>query len=86
MNITDNNGQTINMIIEHNLSFGELKKQYCELIYKKIRIIWLFYPKEKSQKKMNLYIPWEFMKKLLFWLSMQIIINYFNFIIQIQKE
>ena len=48
MNITDNNEQTINMIIEHNLSFSELKKQYCELIYKKIRINWLFYPKEKS--------------------------------------
>ena len=48
MNITDNNGQTINMIIEHNLSFGELKKQYYKLIYKKIRINWLFYPKEKS--------------------------------------
>ena len=48
MNITDNKGQTINMIIEHNLSFGELKKQYCELIYKKIRINWLFYLREKS--------------------------------------
>ena len=35
INITDSNGQTINMIIEHNFSFGDLKKQYCELIGKK---------------------------------------------------
>ena len=35
INITNNNGNTIKMIINHNLPFGELKKKYCELIGKK---------------------------------------------------
>ena len=35
INITNSKGYTINMIINHNLPFGELKKKYCELIGKK---------------------------------------------------
>ena len=35
INIIDSNGHTINMIINHNLTFDDLKKEYCELIGKK---------------------------------------------------
>ena len=34
INITNNKGYNINMIINHNLLFSELKKNYCELIGK----------------------------------------------------
>ena len=34
INITNSNGYSISMIINHNLLFGELKKKYCEFIGK----------------------------------------------------
>ena len=34
INITNSKGYTINMIINHNLLFGELKNKYCEFIGK----------------------------------------------------
>ena len=34
INITNSNGYTISMIINQNLSFGQLKKKYCEFIGK----------------------------------------------------
>ncbi len=35
INITNNNNYSINMIIKHNLPFGELKKKYCQKLGKK---------------------------------------------------
>ena len=34
ININNNKGYAINMIINHNLPFGELKKKYCEFVGK----------------------------------------------------
>ena len=48
INIKNNNGYTINMIINHNLPFGELKKQYCELIGKSNSHRLIFMYKEKT--------------------------------------